>query len=310
VAPDPDTALSAVIDGFLGHASVERGLAKNTLEAYARDLAAFAGFCSEVRVSHLAELRREHVSSFIQDLELRGQGARSRARTLVAVRRLLLYATQEKLIDHDAMDGVDGPRVTAPLPRTLRPDETEALLAAVDTSTPLGLRDRAMLEVLYGAGLRVSELVGLPLSAVDARAGLLRVTGKGGKDRVVPLGEAALAAVGDYLDAARDALLGRRRDETHALFLTRRGGPMTRQNFFALLRTLAKKAGISSERVSPHVLRHAFATDLLDGGADLRSIQAMLGHADLSTTQIYTHVSRARLRDTVEERHPRGRGRR
>ena len=180
--------------------------------------------------------------------------------------------------------------------------------AAVDTGTPLGLRDRAMLEVLYGAGLRVSELVGLPLSGLDLRGGLLRVTGKGDKERVVPLGESALAAVDGYLAEGRDALLGDRRDETHALFLTRRGGPMTRQNFFTLLRKHARKAGVPAERVSPHVLRHAFATDLLDGGADLRSIQAMLGHADLSTTQVYTHVSRARLRDTVEERHPRGGG--
>jgi integrase/recombinase XerD len=156
----------------------------------------------------------------------------------------------------------------------------------------------------------VSELVGLPFSAVDARDGLLRVTGKGGKERVVPLGEQALAAIEHYLAEARDALLGSRPDETHALFLTRRGRPMTRQNFFVLIRKLAVKAGIPVDRVSPHVLRHAFATDLLDGGADLRSIQSMLGHADLSTTQVYTHVSRSRLRDTVEERHPRGRGRR
>jgi integrase/recombinase XerD len=195
-----------------------------------------------------------------------------------------------------------------PLPKILRPDETEALLAAVDTSTPLGLRDRAMLEVLYGAGLRVSELVGLTLSAIDRPGGLLRVTGKGGRERVVPLGGAALAALDRYLDQARERLLGSDPNETHALFLTRRGRGMTRQNFFALLRKLARRADIPSDRVSPHVLRHAFATDLLNGGADLRSIQAMLGHADLSTTQIYTHVSRARLRETVETHHPRGAG--
>jgi integrase/recombinase XerD len=225
---------------------------------------------------------------------------------------MLLYATTEKLLHHDPLDGIESPTVRVPLPRTLRPDETEALLDATDTATdtPLGLRDRAMLEVLYGAGLRVSELVGLPLSGLDSRSGLLRVTGKGEKERVVPLGETALSAVARYLEQSRDLLLGSRTDDTHALFLTRRGGPMTRQNFFALLRKLAVRAGIPSDRVSPHVLRHAFATDLLDGGADLRSIQAMLGHADLSTTQIYTHVSRKRLRETVDERHPRGRGRR
>ncbi len=307
--PDPDAQLSAVVDGFLGHASVERGLARNTVEAYARDLAAFTTVLEQVDVTNLADLHREHVSGFVHALDAKGQSARSRRRALVAVRRLLLYAQAEKLLDRDPMDGIESPNLPSLLPRVLKPEETEALLEAVDVGTPLGLRDRAMLEVLYGAGLRVSELVGLPLAALDERAGLLFITGKGGKERVVPLGGAALAAVAAYLAEGRDALLGSRRDETHALFLTRRGGPMTRQNFFALIRKLAMRAGIPRDRVSPHVLRHAFATDLLDGGADLRSIQSMLGHSDLSTTQVYTHVSRGRLRDTVEERHPRGGGR-
>lgn len=306
--PDPQAELSAVVDGFLGHVSVERGLARNTVEAYARDLAAFTSFLEEVGVANLADLQRGHISGFVRALDVRGQGPRSRTRALVAVRRLLLYAQTEKLLDHDPMDGIESPALPSQLPRILRPEETEALIGAIDLSTPLGLRDRAMLEVLYGAGLRVSELVGLPLSALDARAGFLRVMGKGEKERVVPLGETALEAVAVYLEEARDALLGSRRDDTHALFLSRRGRPMTRQNFFALIRKLAGLAGIPKDRVSPHVLRHAFATDLLDGGADLRSIQNMLGHSDLSTTQVYTHVSRARLRDTVEERHPRGRG--
>ena len=305
---DPEAELSAVVDGFLGHVAVERGLSRNTVDAYARDLAGFAEFLAAGRVTNLADLHREHISGFLRALESQGLSARSRTRALVAVRRLLLYAQSEKLLSRDPMDGIESPGQESPLPKILRPDETETLLSAVDTSTPLGLRDRAMLEVLYGAGLRVSELVGLPLSALDARAGLLRVTGKGGKERVVPVGDAALAAVDRYLAEGRDVLLGSRRDETHALFLTRRGGPMTRQNFFALIRKLAKSAGIPTDKVSPHVLRHAFATDLLNGGADLRSIQAMLGHADLSTTQVYTHVSRSRLRDTIEEHHPRGLG--
>ena len=302
--PDPEGELTAVVDGFLGHASVERGLARNTIEAYARDLAAFTGFLADLGVTHVVDLEREHVSAFVRELERRGLGARSRTRALVAVRRMLLHATTEKLLDRDPLQGIESPGVRPPLPRIVRPDETDALLAAADETTPLGVRDRAMLEVLYGAGLRVSELVGLPLSALDARGGVLRVVGKGGKERLVPLGEAALAAVDRYLAEARDRLLGSRPDDTHAVFLTRRGRPMTRQNFFARLRKLARRAGIPQERVSPHVLRHAFATDLLEGGADLRAIQSMLGHADLSTTQIYTHVSRARLRETVEARHP------
>jgi integrase/recombinase XerD len=165
-----------------------------------------------------------------------------------------------------------------------------------------------MLEVLYGAGLRVTELVALPLGALDARAGVLRVFGKGRRERIVPLGEPAVAAVAEYLEQARPALARASKRATDAMFLSRRGTPMTRQNFFSRLRKLARLAGIATERISPHVLRHAFATDLLEGGADLRAVQAMLGHVDLSTTQIYTHVSRARLRDVVETRHPRGGG--
>jgi integrase/recombinase XerD len=165
-----------------------------------------------------------------------------------------------------------------------------------------------MLEVLYGAGLRVSELVALPLGALDRRAGLLRVRGKGGRERVVPLGEPALAALEAWLVEGRPRWAKRSRRGSDAVFLTTRGGAMTRQNFFARLRILARRAGIPSDRVSPHVLRHSFATDLLEGGADLRAVQAMLGHADLATTQIYTHVSRDRLRDTVETHHPRGSG--
>ena len=183
---------------------------------------------------------------------------------------------------------------------------TEVDLAA--TGDALGLRDVAMLEVLYGAGLRVTELVTLPLSAIDRRGQLLRVIGKGRKERIVPMGDVAAEAIEVYLAESRPILLGDREDREHATFLTRRGKTMTRQNFFARLRGHAKAAGIASDRVSPHVLRHGFATDLLEGGADLRAIQSMLGHADLSTTEIYTHVSRARLRETVEARHPRGGG--
>jgi integrase/recombinase XerD len=302
--------VSAVVDAFLSHASLERRLARNTVAAYARDLSHFADYLDGEGVTSLRALRREHVSGFLCALEGKGLGARSRARALVTVRRLLGFAASEKLLDHDPVEGVSSPRVPHRLPKTLSHGEVEALLAAADLDTPLGVRDRAMLEVLYGAGLRVTELVELPLSAVDPRSGLLRVVGKGGHERIVPLGEVALDALAAYLERARPKLLGRQPDRSHAVFLSRRGRPMTRQNFFALVRRLARKADIPAERVSPHVLRHAFATDLLEGGADLRSIQAMLGHADLSTTQIYTHVSRGTLRETVEDRHPRGAGRR
>jgi integrase/recombinase XerD len=300
--------LDGAIDAFLSQAALERGLAPKTIEAYAGDLARFASWLADAGIEAPGSLRREHVTGFARALEAEGLSARSRTRILVATRRWIrfLLATEELAVD--PMEGVPTPRFGQPLPKVMRPDETAALLAAAAPDTPIGLRDRAMLEVLYGAGLRVTELVTLPLGALDSRAGVLRVFGKGRRERLVPLGEPALAAVEDYLEEARPILLCAGREETDAMFLSRRGGSMTRQNFFTRLRRLAQIAGVPTERVSPHVLRHAFATDLLEGGADLRSVQAMLGHADLSTTQIYTHVSRARLRDVVETRHPRGGG--
>ncbi len=304
----PEPGLHAAVDAFLAHAAVERGLAPRTLEAYGRDLARFAAYL-ETSGRGLDALRREDLAGFARALERDGLAPRSRARVLVAVRRLLRHR-RRATGGEDVADALPAPRLDRPLPRVLRPDETEALLAAVDDDAPLGLRDRAMLEVLYGAGLRVSELVGLPLSGLNRRAGLVRVVGKGGRERLVPLGEPALAAVDRWLEEGRPVLVRAARRPGEALFLSRRGTAMTRQNFFARLRQLALKAGIPTDRVSPHVLRHAFATDLLEGGADLRAVQSMLGHADLATTQIYTHVSRARLRETVEVRHPRGKGRR
>jgi integrase/recombinase XerD len=307
VGADGAGSLGAEVEAFLASAALERGLAPRTLEAYAHDLARFAGHLRRRGVARLADVRRAHVTGFVASLERQGLGARSRARTLVAVRRCLRHAGVAGAAGEDPCAGVALPRFERRLPRVLRPDETARLIEAADPSTPLGLRDRAMLEVLYGSGLRVSELVGLPLSGLDARAGLVRVRGKGGRERLVPLGAPGLAALEAWLAHGRPRLVPRRGRGCEAIFLSTRGSAMTRQNFFLRLRELAARAGLDAARVSPHVLRHAFATDLLEGGADLRAVQAMLGHADLSTTQIYTHVSRSRLRETVERRHPRGR---
>ena len=298
--------LSAAVDGFLAHASVERGLSPRTIEAYARDLARFTRYLERQRVRAPAGVRREHLAGFAVELEAEGLGARSRARAMVATRRWLRHLGTLGALDADPTDGAVHPRFDRPLPRILRPDETAALIDAVDSTTPLGLRDRAMLEVLYGAGLRVSELVKLPLGGFERRSGLLRVVGKGRKERIVPLGAPAIEALDDYLAHCRPALARASRIATDAVFLSRRGTAMSRQNFFLRLRAIARVAGIPGDAVSPHVLRHAFATDLLEGGADLRAVQSMLGHADLSTTQVYTHVSSRRLRSTVEEKHPRG----
>jgi len=298
------------VAGFLADAAVERGLAPRTLEAYGRDLLRFEEYLARRGVASLAQVERTHLAGFAASLERQGLAARSRARMLVAVRRCLRHAGARGADGGDPCAGVVLPRVPQALPRVLRPDQTAALLEAADPRTTLGLRDRAMLEVLYGSGLRVGELVALPLSGLDARTGLLRVRGKGGRERVVPIGEPGLAALAAWLERGRPLFARAARGRCDAVFLSRRGAAMTRQNFFLRLRALARAAGLEAGSVSPHVLRHAFATDLLEGGADLRAVQAMLGHADLATTQIYTHVSRSRLRETVDRRHPRGGARR
>ncbi len=299
-------SLDAAVDAFLQHCAVERGLAARTLEAYGRDLARFVRHVGELGVASASSLERRHVTGFLEALGAAGLAPRSRARMLVATRRFVRFLLTTGRLRVDPSDGVMSPRLGRALPRLLRPEESAALLAAASGDDALALRDRAMLEVLYGGGLRVSELVGLPRSGLDARAGVLRVYGKGRRERLVPLGEPALAAVAQYLERGRSELARGGRRPSEAMFLTRRGTPMTRQNFFERLRQYAVRAGIPRERVSPHVLRHAFATDLLEGGADLRAVQAMLGHADLATTQIYTHVSRKRLRELVDRHHPRG----
>lgn len=299
-------ALAEAIAGFLDHASIERGLSPRTIDAYGRDLSRFASYLDRHGIVRSSGIAPEHLAGFAAELESAGLGARSRARAMVATRRWLRYEGALGAVDADPADAVVHPKFKQPLPRILRPDETLALLEAVDVSTPLGLRDRAMLEVLYGAGLRVSELISLPLGGYDHRTGVLRVFGKGSKERIVPVGAPAQEALDDYLEFGRPVLAKAGDGRSSAVFLTRRGSSMSRQNFFLRMRGIAKLAGIPQDRVSPHVLRHAFATDLLEGGADLRAVQSMLGHADLSTTEVYTHVSQRRLRATVDKKHPRG----
>lgn len=301
--------LSAATDRFLTHLAVERGLSRNTLDAYARDLVRLTAHLETEGVRDPAAIRPVHWRSFADALEQAGLAAASRTRALVTARRFGLHLVARGVLVRDPAEGLRAPRGGRRLPRVLRPEETQALLvAALEGEGGRATRDCAMLEVLYGAGLRVSELVALSLGALDKRAGLLRVRGKGGRERIVPLGEPALAALDAWLAEGRPLWARRSGRGCDAVFLTARGTAMTRQNFFARLRILAVRAGIPSDRVSPHVLRHSFATDLLEGGADLRAVQSMLGHADLATTQIYTHVSRDRLRDTVEVHHPRGTG--
>lgn len=289
-------------DRFLDWCRVERGLSDNTVQAYARDLAAFGRRIGDLPAEAVEQRHvLEHLAAQASD----GLAPSSQARTLSALRRLFKFALSEKVTEVDPTADVRRPKLPRRLPKTLSCNEVDALLAAPDPTTTLGLRDAAMLEVLYAAGLRVSELVGLRVDDVVHTHGYVRVTGKGDKERPVPLHAPALALIRRYERDARTVLLAKAGRGTPALFVTARGGGMTRQNFWERLRRYALQAGIT-RAVHPHRLRHSFATHLLERGADLRAVQQLLGHADLGTTEIYTHVSRARLRSIVDERHPRG----
>ncbi|MCC4308065.1 site-specific tyrosine recombinase XerD [Alcanivorax marinus] len=295
--PLPDTE-QALIDAWLDGQWLERGLSRHTLESYGRDLRQFGQWLA-ARGGGLACCQRLDVLEYLA--ERVGISARSLARQLSAMKSFFRWMKRENRIAEDPTLNVARPRLGRPLPKTLSEDEVEALLAAPDLDDPLGLRDRAMLEVLYAAGLRVSELVGLTLSQVNTRQGLVRVVGKGDKERLVPLGEEALHWLARYLRDGRPALLG---EDREVLFPGRRGTRMTRQTFWHRIKQLAVRAGVQKP-LSPHTLRHAFATHLLNHGADLRVVQLLLGHSDLSTTQIYTHVAQHRLREVYEAHHPR-----
>ena len=291
------------IDSYLDHIRVERALAKNTLEAYARDLNGLA--------DHVgggvdpAEVGVEVLSSLMVDNVRRGLSARSNARQLSALRGLFRFLVRERTVVEDPTRLLDCPRTTPRLPRVLTFEQVERLLAAPDPTTDRGTLHAAMLHLMYASGLRVSELCALSVGDLDLERGIVRARGKGGKRRLVPVGEVALVHVGRYL---RDVRPKRTRPNQTVLFVSPRGGRFTRQGFWKIIRRHAAGAGISP-LPSPHRLRHSFATHLLRGGADLRAVQAMLGHADLGTTEIYTHVSPDHVREAHAKAHPRGMGR-
>lgn len=291
------------IDEFLDALWVERGLSRNTLAAYRNDLLGLARWLDAGGHGALTDAGREQLLAYMGERLRGGQKARSTARMLSSLRHFYRYQLRAGRIGADPTELIESPRLGRSLPRSLTETEVEALLGAPDTETPLGLRDRAMLEVLYAAGLRVSELVGLTLAQVNLQQGVLRVTGKGSKERLVPLGEDALDWIQRYLHRARGKILRGR--DCDAVFPSRRGRAMTRQTFWHALKNHARTAGID-RRLSPHVIRHSFATHLLNHGADLRVVQMLLGHGDLSTTQIYTHVARERLKNLHARHHPRG----
>lgn len=293
---------SYYLQPFLDSLWLESGLSKNTVEAYKRDLVAFSSWLAESEIDLSAATRQDILR--YQSVRLReGRKVRSEARLLSSLRRFYRYLCREEVRDTDPTVQIESPRLGKPLPSSLTELEVETLLEQPDISIALGLRDRAMLEVLYATGLRVSELVSLTFEQLNMRQGLIRCIGKGNKERLVPLGEVALDYIQDYLLESRPELLnGRMSDD---LFPTRRGKAMTRQAFWYLIKRYASQAEIEKE-LSPHTLRHAFATHLLNNGADLRIVQLLLGHSDLSTTQIYTHVAKERLKGIHSKHHPRG----
>lgn len=295
--------IAAAISSFLLHVKVEKGLSPNTVSAYRRDLAKFQLFAQKRKVT-LESVSRDDLVDFLAGLYRQKLESRTVARHLVTLRNFFRFAQVQDIVPADPSVNLESPKIRRSLPGYLRLEEVERLLEQPDAGTALGLRDRAMLEVLYSTGLRVSELIGLKIADLDAKVGCVRCIGKGDKERIVPVGRKAIAMVEKYLREARPQLLGKGRAPSQALFVNRRGGAISRVAVWKILSAYGRRAGLR-QALTPHMLRHSFATHLLERGADLRSVQLMLGHADISTTQIYTHVVEERLKQIYKAHHPR-----
>ncbi|MFX3623877.1 MAG: site-specific tyrosine recombinase XerD [Ectobacillus sp.] len=288
---------------FIHYMVVEKGLAHNTVVSYERDLKSYLKYVQKVeQLSSLHDITRIHIVSFLQHLKDTGKSAKTLARHVASIRSFHQFLLRERIVEHDPSFHVETPQAQRKLPKVLTVAEVEALLQAPGTNSAFDIRDKAMLELLYATGMRVSELIGLNLSDVHLTMGFVRCLGKGKKERIIPLGRLAAEAVSKYIAHGRRELLGKKAEE--ALFLNHHGARLSRQGFWKILKRLAKEANIQKE-LTPHTLRHSFATHLLENGADLRAVQEMLGHADISTTQIYTHVSKTRLKDVYKQFHPR-----
>jgi integrase/recombinase XerD len=294
--------MTPAISLFLTHVKVEKGLSANTVAAYQRDLAKFNVFAQKRKLT-LEGVNRDDLVDFLAGMYREKLESRTVARHLVTLRNFFRFSQIQELITTDPSLNLESPKIRRNLPGYLRLEEVERLLAQPDTKTALGLRDRAMLEVLYSSGLRVSELIGLRVTDLDAKVGCIRCIGKGDKERIVPAGRKALGIVEKYLRDARPKLLGKG-VSTQALFVNRRGKSLSRVGVWKILSSYGRRAGLRVA-LTPHMLRHSFATHLLERGADLRSVQLMLGHADISTTQIYTHVVEERLKQIYKAHHPR-----
>ncbi|WP_188206074.1 site-specific tyrosine recombinase XerD [Alkalibacillus aidingensis] len=290
------------VQDFIHFLKIEKGLADNSISSYQRDLKQYITFMKEQeQLTNIEEIERHHIRSFLSELHLQGKSSASISRMISTIRSFHQFIVREYQVTHDASLHIEKPKTERQLPKVLSNPEVERLLN-IEGDKPIDLRNKAMIETLYATGLRISELLALKVDDLHLLMGFVRVFGKGGKERIIPLGRHAQHAIQQYVDEARPILL--KKNKNDALFLNHRGNNMTRQGFWKVLKALAKSQGIVKE-ITPHMLRHSFATHLLENGADLRAVQEMLGHSDISTTQIYTHVSKSRLKDIYKDYHPR-----
>ena len=294
------------LDDYIHYLSIEKGLSDNTIDGYVRDLEVFARYLKDrcgLDTDDPSVIEKEHILNYFMEITKAGKSRRTQSRYLASIKSWFRYLLREKRITSDPTSIMESPKGEKKLPDVLSVEEVEGLLEMPDMTKDLGIRDRAMLEILYGAGLRISELLGLHLEDINLELGFIRCIGKGSKERIIPIGEIALEALEGYLDSTRSRLL-KPGSRSKILFLNQRGGGMSRQGFFKILKAYGRKAGIN-KHLSPHTLRHSFATHLLENGADLRSVQEMLGHADISTTEIYTHLSIRHIKKVYDKAHPR-----
>lgn len=294
--------MEGYVNEFINYLSVERGLAQNTLESYGRDLRQFQSYLSNSHKDLVKDSNRSTILEYLNNLQTRGRAVSTISRNLAAIKSFYQYLVRERYLEKDPAANVESPKLEKKLPKILSISEVEELLKQPNTSMPAGVRDKAMLELLYATGIRVSELISLNISDVNLDMGYIKCFGKGAKERIVPLGSIAAKCVQDYLAKGRLKLV--RTYEESALFVNHHGNRLTRQGFWKIIKKYAQEANINKD-ITPHTLRHSFATHLLENGADLRSVQEMLGHADISTTQIYTHVTRNHLKEVYDKTHPR-----
>jgi integrase/recombinase XerD len=295
--------MHTLVDEYLNYLAIEKGVALNTLEAYSRDLNSYTGFMEGRGATAVSEITPRDVVAFLGDLRSRGLTANSVNRTLAAIRGFHKYLIGERKIDYNPVAHIELAKVWMRLPETLTMAEMDRLIEQAAFDSPLGMRDRAMLELMYATGVRVSELISITMNSINWQVGYIIVIGKGNKERIIPVGQSALSFTSRYINEGRPSLV--KRSMTNILFVNRSGQGLTRQGFWKIVKKYATKAGLAN-KVHPHTFRHSFATHLLEGGADLRSVQVMLGHSDIATTQIYTHVTRERLKDIHKKYHPRG----